>query len=295
MTKNTSFVNIYHTGDIMSNTYEKRKKDSLLYKIKELFANKKYSMLVKEATKYLNEYYPHPKVVFMRAKSYKELGFFDEAISDLKYLIEKENNTYAILELYYTYYYLNKYKEAIDLLPFLYNSDVVNKYSIALSELVMKKQLGIKMNFNSKARCDYIASQIINYDINKALEHINEHKESSINSSNFNAQLNLEYLFELIRNNLINSTKINKDEILEVHYFCIPNIGLVEENVCNYLKVVVIPNTNNIISMYPTINYEGKEPTIITYDYSKLFNKDKEKVKSISMIDRFNKKYGYNM
>ena len=102
MTKNTSFVNIYHTGDIMSNTYEKRKKDSLLYKIKELFANKKYYMVIKEATKYIDEYYPYPKVVFMRAKSYKELELFNEAISDLKYLIEKENNTYAILELYYT-------------------------------------------------------------------------------------------------------------------------------------------------------------------------------------------------
>ena len=60
---------------------------------------------------------------------------------------------------------------------------------------------------------------------------------------------------------------------------------------CNYLRVVVVPNTNDIITIYPTTTAPKDYITNINIDYSKLF-KEEEKVKKLSQIDKFNKKDG---
>ena len=48
---------------------------------------KKYSTFEKEATKYLNNYPSDVNLRFMRARAYRKLSKFNEAIEDLKYIL----------------------------------------------------------------------------------------------------------------------------------------------------------------------------------------------------------------
>ena len=99
----------------------------------------------------------------------------------------------------------------------------------------------------------------------------------------------INYLFEILTANLKNSKKANIEEMLEVHYFAVSNIGIYND-VCNFVKVVVIPNTTNIISVYPVDNIFDSSFNNLEYDRSKLF-KEENKVKKLSRIDKFNQKY----
>lgn len=63
---------------------------------------------------------------------------------------------------------------------------------------------------------------------------------------------------------------------------------------CDYIKVVVIPGTFNIVSMYPINLIEASSIKNLECDYNKLFNKNEYKVKKICAIDKFNKRYGTN-
>ena len=78
--------------------------------------------------------------------------------------------------------------------------------------------------------------------------------------------------------------------MLEIYYFGVSNIGYINNINCNFIKVVVIPNTNNIISMYPTNEVDYNYISNLNIDYDKLFERN-NKVKTISRIDKFNKRY----
>lgn len=276
--------------------FEKRQHMKKMYKnAKELFISKKFDSFVKEAKKYLEVVPDDIAMRFMRAKSLRYLKRFDEAIEELKYILNIECNLYALTKLYYTYYHLNMYSEAIELLPKVYETRCIKTHSVCISELIMKKQLGIPMKIRPELKCDYLLSQVDNYSDSNALEHISEHlTENESGNSIFNKDINLEYLFELIKSNIKNENKANVDEILEIHYFGISNIGYSDGNACSFIRVVVIPNTNNIITMYPINDFNCnsfvEHITPIDCDYNKLFNRPKVDIKRESRVDRFNRR-----
>lgn len=260
--------------------------------ILKCFLGKKYEKLIKEASDFLQIEPNNLKVRFMRAKAFRFLGLFNEAISDLKYNINIEKNPHSLTELYFLYYHLNMYKEALELLPVMYEIKTIRPHSLIISELIMKQYLGIDTKVCEGLECDYIINQIKNYNLNEAIDHVKNHVDSKEDKSVFAEGLNVEYLVECIVNDINNSNKANIEEMLEVHYFLVPNIGYsIYNNKCDYVKVVVVPNTSNIITAYPEdvipSNYNSN---ILKCDYNKLFNLTK-KEKTMSRIDKFNKRY----
>jgi hypothetical protein len=258
-----------------------------------LYKNKKYDAVIREATTYLMVKPDETHVRFMRAKSYRKKEMFKEAINDLKYNVYFYDNSYSLVSLYYLYYYLNMYKEALELVPKLCQKKCMHLKSLIISETVMRKQLGLKAKQRPDYMNNYVAQQLENYDEDAALlhiitKHISGTKE---NNSLFNENINIKYLFDLLKQNTYRSKKANIEEVLEVHFFAIPNIGYDNNSICNFIKVVVIPNTNNIISFYPETNIYDADYTILEYDRDKLINKPKELVKTNSRIDKFNKRY----
>ena len=266
--------------------------------IYNLYNSRKYKEVIEKSNKYLklfqNEY--DIKVRFMRAKSLRYLNKFEEAIEELiEICLDDRDNSFSKLELFYIYYFLNRYEEALNLLPELYlmENKYVSNHSLAITELVMRKQLGLPASYKKGSKSDYIKSQVVNYDEAKALEHINNHardEETHDIHSCFNENINIEYLMESVKNNLEFNNKINVIDILEIHYFSISGIGYDNTSLCNFLKVVVVPNTSNIISMYPCSKVEVSDVDVLKCDFDKLFNRQtKEKV--MSRIDKFNKKF----
>ena len=73
--------------------------------------------------------------------------------------------------------------------------------------------------------------------------------------------------------------KLQKIELVDIYYLDYENIGYaMTGEQANKLKVVVIPNTKQIINMYPI--YDDKNKI-----------EEKPKVKRLSQIEKFNKKY----
>lgn len=288
MTINYIFVNILKCGDTVM---EKQIQKDLYLRIKELYVNKKYSTVEKESTKYLDRYPNDINVRFMRARSYRKLGKFKDAIKDLNYILKFGYNDHSILELYFVYYYLNMYKEALELLPILYEKKAMKSYSVSISELVMKKQLGLEIKLKKGSRCDYIRGQILDYSTKETISHLDKHiNPTEDNISCFNEGIDIKYLFDVVRYNLDSTKKVNTEEVMDIYYFGISNIGTFKGEICNFIKVIVVPNTKNIISMYPTNNVDYNSVTNLDIEYDKLFKRD-NKVKTMSRIDKFNKKY----
>jgi len=262
------------------------------YKIQKLFIEVKNSSFLKEAKEYLYLFPNDTDVRLMRAKVYRKAKEYDKAIEDFKYILNIKINENALANLYYLYYHLYMYKEALDILPLLYETKCIKTHSLAIMELVMKKQLGLDIDFKRGARCDYLKEQIVDYDEEKALQHIHTHLNYiDDEKSCFNENIDLNYLFNSIKNNIDNENKANYNETLEIYYFGISNIGYLNNTICNFIKVIVIPNTNKIVNMYP-VNIVACESIInINIDYEKLIKKDNSKIKTISRIDKFNKKY----
>ena len=266
----------------------------------ELYNNKKYKEVVNSVDKYLKLNFTSEKYIhnmrFLRAKSLRYLGRFDEAILELKALEKSEKNAaYSALELFYIYYFLNKYEEALELLPKLYNEKTkyISNHTLLIMELVMKKQLGIPVSYKKGTRSDYMKEQIMNYSSEKALQHIKNHKYEAVSynvHSQFNDSVDIEYLMECVEKDIINSEKRNRIDALEVHYFSVSGVGYDENSICNYLKVVVCPNTTNIITMYPFSNIENENVRILNCDRNKLFKKEYNE-KNVSRIDKFNKRF----
>lgn len=267
---------------------------------KKLYGNKKYKEVINSVEKYLklnflNKNFEH-NMRFFKAKSLRYLGRFDEAILEFKELSKCDNdNLYSVEELFYIYYYLNRYEEALELLPILYNNKEkhVSNHTLLIIEIVMKTHLGIPIDYRKGSRSDYIKEQIINYDSQKAIQHITAHKYEDYSKSihsRFNEDVNIEYLMESVKKNINNSEKLNRRDALEIHWFSVFGIGYDNNTTCNYLNVVVCPNTKNIITMYPFSQIGNEEVKILNCDFDKLFNK-KNEVKSISRIDKFNRRF----
>lgn len=217
----------------------------------------------------------------MKAKSLRGLERFDEAIDILKSELY-ENNNFYIFELFFIYYHLNRYKEAMNLLPILYNfkDNSFKKYSLSIMELIMKKCLGIEILSNEFSLEDTMKMQIIDYNEDFAIDSIKKHTIENVTNfekeSYFNKNVDIDYLMDCLKVNLKVSKKANINECLEVHYFLVPRIGIYNNDLCNYIKVVLVPNTNNIVAAYPTTTTEVKNVPILNCDYDRLFSKNQK-------------------
>lgn len=282
----------------------RREREKDLYSlIRKYFRNGEYQNVISIFDKYLevsDEYsIYYQNVKFMKARSLRFLKNYEEAIKLLKVSLEEIYDSYCALELFSIYYYLGRYEEALEIMELLYNdpNKPIANQSLYIAELIMKKHLGLPLPKNKNDdKLFYLRDQIINYNNDLAVEHIKQHFEKQEEEYHvcFKSNIDIEYLMECVKENIKNSSKIISNEICEIHYFLVSNIGYNNNGNCNILKVILIPNTNNIITMYPIENFDNEVSSaiILDCDYEKLFKKE-EKIKTISRIDKFNKRYNF--
>ena len=267
-------------------------------RIKNLYFNGEYKRFIKESSEYLEKDKDNVKMRFMRAKVYKKLEMFNEAIADLKYILSVDNkNNHALSELYFVLYQTKEYEEAMNLLPVVYSLRSIRPESLYTTELVMRKALNLPIDMKKGFHGDYVTDQLVSYDKNRAIEHVKAHLYSNLNINSdisyFSQNIDIEALFEIVSKSLKTAKRVNTEEVLERYYFTISNIGIYNKESCNYIKVVVEPNTNNIITMYPIVAVDYNYLSMLDCDDYKIIFKvcEKEKVKTLSRIDKFNMKY----
>ena len=129
----------------------------------------------------------------------------------------------------------------------------------------------------------YVEKQIIDYDKAAALAHIKAaHTGKQLGKSMFNPSLDIDELYSFVQSKMQDDEKINED-IMDVYSIEYPNVGEEDGKVKNHIRVVVIPNTKDIITMYPSEEYFLPRKC----DYKQI----KEEPKQMSRVDKFNKRF----
>ena len=265
--------------------------------IKQLYFDENYSKFLNEAEQYLYYNKNCIEIRFMRALVNRKLEKFELVINDLKYILEiDKTNKYAVNLLFFTYYYTNNYSEALKIFPLAIKLKCISIEDSYTADLIISKNLGVEIPEYLKNSNDYRIKQILDYSESAAMEHIEKRHsldlgEQNLTESYFNSDINLNELYNAVRASIKNSKKSNINDVLERHYFIVRNVGFFKDSTCNFLKVILEPQTNNIINMYPVAEIDYKYATILDCDYSSIYSKDKVKTKTLSQIEKFKSKY----
>ena len=119
--------------------------------------------------------------------------------------------------------------------------------------LLVDKHSGKKLPRRDEV--SYAESQIIKYKEKDAIAHIKENHQMGKNGQSkgkFSPDIHIDSLYYNVRNNgLTKENRVNEDamDIFEIDF---PNAGYdLADNLVHRVRVVVFPNTRNILTMYP--------------------------------------------
>lgn len=141
----------------------------------------------------------------------------------------------------------------------------------------------------------YSISQLYNYDKDKLIQHVKDHTfEDSYDEvaddglSTFNNEIDLNTIYDLIQENFDKVKPITNGLFTEVRNFKYDRVGINNYKPCNYLRVINYKFNNKIITFFPVLNLYTD-----TYDITpKEEIKEDKNIKRLSMIEKFNKRYG---
>ena len=236
-----------------------------------------------------------PIVVCELGKIEKELGNIDEAQKLFKSLLKTKSEPYAMFELAlleinrnnlevarkYLVYLLNTQNKifAISLLTLIeyleknyisalkYVNEALKQNIDVNSDLIisLSKELNVFFNFDyENIKYSYTVNQIIDYDEYCAVEHIIErHVQNNIDVTVFNESVDVYKLFNVVKGYLSEENKINKLNFNDLYLLRMDNIGSDGEN---YLLVVTLPHSKDILTMYPVKDKKGINKYIEEYE-----------------------------
>lgn len=214
-----------------------------------------------------------------------------------EYLSNLDVDNYDINMFYEEYYILalaklrvNKYDEVLKILDLFYEN--INKHEIEQMKFKLDR-IRLYINSIKKEKIDqstlaYTEKQIVSYSKKSALKHIYKHHVVEPRESKFNENIDIKELFENIKD-MLSKDNVIYDSLFDKYIIKYPNAGYDKDNHnINQMLVITLPNTKNILTMYP---YDGSESMFVLEE---LEEKEKPKVKRLSQIEKFNKKYGMN-
>lgn len=262
-------------------------------RIVSLFNIKDFDTCLRFINYYLEEYPDDVSIRSCRAHILINFNLFDKAIDDLEYLIYHDCKDNFYVKLFNCYYHAGRYNDAYQLLPLLDRMKLDKSHHYGTKALIIRSALGYDINRFLKPG-EYLNNQIIDYQKDEAIKHISKHSVIiEKDDTYFNKDVDLSYLYNMV-NEQINTGKLSYtyDYSCPSLIFAVPKIGhIISEDVfCNYIKVIVLPHTKDIISMYPITNSENEECELLDYEYEKLFP-NRGIVKKLTQIDKFNTRY----
>ncbi len=174
-------------------------------------------------------------------------------------LLNTQSENFALVEMIFLDIKEKNYLGAYKKISVFSNVSLFKKHYYDL-KILLEYKLG-KINQSEVLNKDYYISQLFNYDEDYALNHIKLHLDENNNKIKhtlFNSDIDLNYLFHYAREQI---NYLNPVEISIVHKYIVEcgfDVSTINGISTKYIKVVTLPNTNNILTMYP-ISYYGKE------------------------------------
>lgn len=184
-----------------------------------------------------------------------------------------------------------KYKEVLILLQ--ENSEHFEKRNVKISGILLfiKKKLNL-LTKEDELQYSYLFRQIINYQEELALCHVKNYVNCEEDSEilRFEDDFPIDDIYYQLRRLLpLSNLKINHDVIADMYIFKLDNNGRAYGKLVDYLKVITLKDSNDIITMYPYDNLARLPYYDLT---SSLKESETCKAKRMSQIDKFNQRYG---
>ena len=155
-----------------------------------------------------------------------------------------------------------------------------------------RKKLG-QIDENKREQHTYIFRQIIRYEEKDFLEHIKKHlseyTDNTINPdiSVFKKDFPLDIVIEEIKKHIPSDIRLYPNLYSDAYVFRYDNCGKTKNEEVHYFKVACFHNTNEIITIFPEKDCENLPYIDLNY----LNVNNKPKTKTLSQIDKFNKRY----
>ena len=254
-------------------------------RIIKLVGEGKYKYALEEFKKYIEKY---PKDIGARLyyarfchmigefSSFKKIIDSIHSITDFDNIIDKKQYFYLMIR---KYLYEAKYQEC-----YIYiKNNIEYFYSAGKRDLEIMTFLMQRLNITDSKACDvpnYFLKQIVDYDKERLFTHIK--------NFHFNKDFNIEKIYTRITEEIPNMTPYNEGLLTKSYIFKYDKCGYYQEMLVDYFKVYTLIDSNNITTMFPFNNTSR-----LNYlDINDLrYKEDKVKVKTISQIDKFKKRY----
>lgn len=215
----------------------------------------------------------------------------DETISDefRKKVYDEESIFYSRIRLLC---YTGKIKRLYEFL--LANKEKLRKANEEGLIIYCQKQLGLLKGAN-RADYHYLGRQIIKYREGDMLRHVKFHsanynsEQENPKSAVFSSDFPLDKVVEEVKKYIPSDKRLCFGVMADWYYFKYDCCGKEDYKTTNYFKVVCLQNTKKIITMCPILKAD-KLPHI-DLNYLNQSTNDLPKVKKISQIDKFNRRY----
>lgn len=264
-----------------------------LNNIDELIHLKKYNLARRESYNLLSKY-PNFRLLYSRLIVLNHLiGDDDINVSYLTDTMAHNDNYKVRSSLFECYYYMHKYQEAFDLLDSFIDGAKAEKLKYyRIYEIVLMKKIGMEINLLDFEKDNYILNQIIDYNYNRFDKYVNSLTEKHIHMNiKINKDIDLKQICHQIEQMLLNCKRSKMLDFSDIYMFYCPNFAIDSNGIIiDYIKVSVIPGTNQILLVEP-IRSEGVD--IINSLELKKENdyKSLKKIKRKSQIEKFNSRY----
>ena len=270
--------------NILEETIKRYKDDLVLESLVKCYLSKGYTDKAHELIDDIKDDYL--KQLLLGRIKYDNQDF-NEAESIFAKLVDNNNGTryynYAQYYLIVAKFRLKKYDEALRLIE-LYKQDLSysnrNKRELSLMYFYINKELG-----NELKPSNYSERQLVYYSEELAINHIRNHHDIDYTISRFNDNIDIEKLYHYIRKNIdIDKRKIFG--LLDKYTIDFPkDMGNDDIRNLRSVSAICLPNTDEILTMYP----DRYEQIIDVNEINESNNKPK--VKRLSQIEKFNKRY----
>ena len=211
------------------------------------------------------------------------------AISILNKLLNTMIHEIALVQLIKIYIKYEQYE-----LAYKYNNELLkiknprSHFNPKQIDTFLKYKLGIE---NNNEENTYFTKQLYSYNKYEVINHISQHldeNDEKIMHSIYCEDINIEKLYEYASKQIQNLEPIVEGINDKYIVRCNKIVGMsLDKQPTDTIKVIVIPNTKDIITMYP-ISAPNKKLEIEN-DYTS----SKQKVRE-SQIDKFNRRYAKN-
>lgn len=186
-----------------------------------------------------------------------------------------------------------KYEELQEFYMKHYQEIKKSDINVNAIEFYCRKKLG-KLTSIERSPNSYLFRQIIEYKEEDFLEHIQKHLAEynadveSPNATIFAPDFPLSQILGEIKKYIPSDKKIRPGFLEDVYTFKYDECGRCDHKLVDYFKVICFHNTTDIITICPTS--DGKDLPYVDLNYLKQ-KEEIPKVKRLSQIEKFNKKY----